>query len=93
MAFPLIFIGLLMIVVGARDKTQEFEQLLASDFLGDGRGAPFLAWIVAVLALAAVGSFKPLRGVSDGFLLLIAAVILLSNRGFFAEFERQALQP
>lgn len=93
MAFPLIFIGLIMIVVGARDKTQEFETLLKSDFLGDGRGAPFLAWIVAALAIAALGSFKPLRGVADGFLFLIAAVILLSNRGFFAEFQRQALQP
>ena len=91
MAFPLIFIGLIMIVVGARDKTQEFEELLASDLLGDGRGAPFLAWIIAVLFLAALGSFKPLRGVTDGFLFLIAAVILLSNRGFFAEFQRQAL--
>lgn len=93
MAFPLIFIGLVLIVVGVRDQTEEFQTLLASDFLGDGRGAPFVSWIVAVLVLAAIGSYKPLRGLSDGFLVLLAAVILLSNRGFFVEFQKQVLTP
>ena len=91
MGFPLIFIGLLLIIVAARDKTKEFEELIADDFFGGGEGPGFIGWIVAVLVLAALGSFKPLRQLSDAFLGLIAMVLILSNRGFFAEFQRQAL--
>lgn len=90
MAFPLIFIGLILVIVGARDKTEEFEKLISSDLLGEGNETPFLAWIIAVLVLAAIGSYKPLRGITDGFLILIGLVIILSNRGFFNEFQRQA---
>lgn len=90
MAFPLIFIGLLLIMVAARDKTEEFQELVKSDFFGQG-GTPFIGWILAVLALTALGNIKPLRGVTDGFLTLIAVVLLLANRGFFEKFQEQAL--
>jgi hypothetical protein len=92
MGWPLIAIGLILIITGVRDETEEFNAVLMSDIQG-GTNNNFLAFIVAISVLAAIGSVKSFRGFSDAFLGLVFLVLLLSNRGFFAEFQRQIQEP
>lgn len=88
MGWPIIVIGLALLMVGIRGKVEEFHSLLADDF-GPNSGSNFIGWIMALLFIAAIGAYRPLRPISDGFLALIVIAILLSNQGFFARLEEQ----
>lgn len=88
MGWPIIVIGLALLMVGIRGKVEEFHALLADDF-GPNSGSNFIGWIMALLFIAAIGAYRPLRPISDGFLALIVIAILLSNQGFFARLEEQ----
>lgn len=92
MGWPLVVIGLILITVGVRDEVDEFNALVADDILG-GPNNNFLAFVVAIAFLGLLGSVKELRGFSNAFMALIFIVLLLSNRGFFAEFQRQIQEP
>lgn len=94
MGWPLVIIGLILIIVGVRDEVETFNATLSDDILGSpGQTSNFPAFIVAIFVIGAIGSVKDLRGFSNGFLALIFIVLLLSNRGFFAEFSRQLQEP
>jgi len=85
MPWLFVILGVLFAVVGIRDKTDEFHEILADDFSGPDS---FANWIIAVFLITAIGMYRPLRGVSDGFLiLLILAVFLQGN--FIDSFRRQ----
>lgn len=88
MGWPVIVIGLILVAVGIRGKVDEFHALMADDF-GPNSGSNFLGWIVALIFIAAIGAYKPLRPISDGFLALVIIAILLSNEGFFARLQEQ----
>jgi hypothetical protein len=90
MAWPVLIIGLVLIIVGFRGEMDKFEETVREDFTGQPN---FLFWVVAVFLVGALGSLKSMRPVSDGFLALIVISLLLSNRGFFAEFSRQINAP
>lgn len=89
MAWAVFIFGVVFIVAGFRGKIDDLNAVLKDDFAGRSN---FLAWLVAILAIAAIGAYKPLRPISDGFLALVIIALLLSNRGFFAEFQRQVTQ-
>lgn len=94
MGWPLVIIGLILIIVGVRDEVQTFNDTLSDDLLGrPGERSNFPMFIVAIFAIGAIGSVKDLRGFSNAFLALIFIVLLISNRGFFAEFQRQIQEP
>lgn len=84
MPFALVFIGLVMIVSGAKDTYRELGAELVSDFTGDGN---FTFWIVAVGAVGAVGYIPALRTFSRLFMGLIILSMVLSNRGVFGKFN------
>lgn len=85
MPWLFVIIGILFVIVGLRDKTDEFHAILADDFGGPDS---FANWMIAVFLIGAIGLYRPLRGVSDGFLiLLILAVFLQGN--FVDSFRRQ----
>lgn len=84
MPFALIVAGLIAVVVGVRDKQGDLFDLLKSDFTGQGS---FVPWIIAVVAVGAVGYIKPLRPITDAFLVLILIGLFLSHGGFFNQFQ------
>lgn len=82
MPFALVFIGLLLIVTGAKNTYREFGAELTEDFTGDGN---FTWWIVSLGSIGALGYIKELQTFSRLFMTLIIVAMLLSNRGVFAQ--------
>lgn len=93
MGWPLVIIGLILVIVGVRDETEAFNATLSEDILGASGNSNFLAFVIAIAVIGAIGGVKDLRGFSNAFMALIIIVLLLSNRGFFAEFQRQIQEP
>ena len=83
MPFALVFIGLMMIVSGARDTHQAFGAQLTKDFTGPGN---FTYWLVALGGLGAIGYIDKIRPLSHAFMALVIISMILSNGGFFAKF-------
>ena len=87
---PLFFlvVGAGLIVVAIRNQTSQLVTLLKSDFTGSGN---FGVWIVAIAGIGALGTVPGFKTVSNGLLVLVVLGILLSNKGFFTQFQ-QAVQ-
>jgi hypothetical protein len=85
MPWVLVIIGALLVIVGVRDKTEEFQEILADDF--SGRDS-FVNWMIAVFIIGAFGSYRPLRPVADGFLILLVLAVFLQGN-FIESFRRQ----
>lgn len=83
LAFALVFVGLLMIVTGANNTHAQFGAQLKKDFTGE---KSFLLWIAAIGGVGALGYIPALRKFSHYFMALILISIVLSNKGFFAQF-------
>jgi len=83
MPFALVIIGLIMIVTGARNTHVAFGRQVQSDFTGDNN---FITWVVALGAVGSLGYVDKLRQFSHYFMALIILGMVLSNRGFFAQF-------
>ena len=82
--------AVVLIVTGIRGTVGDVGEILKSDFTGNNN---FLGWIVAVWIIGFIASFESSRGLGRAFYGLLIVVLLLSNRGFFAELERQLLAP
>lgn len=80
MPFVLIAIAVLLIVVGFNGCYSQFFQLLKGDFTGS---QSFFIWIGALLVIGFVGYIPKMKGLSEGFLLLVLLAFTLSNRGVF----------
>lgn len=91
MGFALVIAGLLMIVTGGRGTYAQFASQVSKDFTGPP-GQNFTYWLVALGAVGAVGYIEPLRTVSRLFMVLIIIGIFLSNKGFFAQFQKALAQ-
>lgn len=85
MAYPLLFVGLILFVTGITGKTELFAETVKSDLTGGGTSAPFAVWIAAVFAIGLLGAAKPLRPVSDAFMILIVLAFLISNQGLIGK--------
>jgi len=85
MQWALVIIGVLLVSVGIRDKTDEFQAVLADDF--GGRDS-YVNWMIAVFLIAAIGLYRPLRPVADGFLILLVLAAFMQGN-FINEFRRQ----
>lgn len=84
MPFILIIFGLLAIVVGVRGTWREFLDLLKGDFAGANN---FFFWLVAIVAIGALGYLPRVRPISDALLVLVILVIFLAHKGFFSQFQ------
>lgn len=92
----LIAVGIALLIAAMRGTLQGTSDnpglldLLYADFVGPGN---FFAWVVAIGLVGAVGYIKPLRPVSDAFMVLIIIVFLLAaNKGgkdFFSSLNAQ----
>lgn len=74
-------------IAGLRGQGEDVSKLLQGDLTGKGS---FVPWVLAILAVGAVGYIDELRPVSDAFLVLLLVVLLLSNGGFFDKFFETA---
>jgi hypothetical protein len=83
MPFALVSIGLLMIITGAKGTYACFGKDIAEDFTGKGN---FTFWLVSIGAVGSLGYIEKLRPLSQAFMTLVIIVMLLSNKGFFAQF-------
>jgi hypothetical protein len=90
MAWAFLFVGGLFLITAWRGKHKDLWALLKSDFTGEGN---FFVWVLAIIMLAALGSFRPIRPVTDAFLGLVILVIVIApyrnGRDLFAEFRQQ----
>lgn len=86
---PLFFllIGILLIFAAINNKLGQLGSLVAEDFAPTTGAAGFQVWIVAIFIIGALGYVKELKPLSNAFLVLILVVLILSNRGFFANFK------
>lgn len=80
MPFALVFIGLIMIVSGARDTHAALGKELIEDFTGPGN---FLYWFAAIGALGALGAIPQFKSFSRWFMALVIITMIIRNGGFF----------
>lgn len=83
----ILFVGVMLVVVGINNKLPELTALLKEDFKPSNGQAPFQVWIVAIFVTGSLGYIKSMRPVANAFLVLIIVTLLLSNKGFFAQFN------
>lgn len=84
MPFALVFIGLMMIVSGARNTHVQLGEQITKDFTGPGN---FTTWIVALGLLGAIGYNEKARPLSHAFMALIIIAMVLANKGFFQKLS------
>lgn len=86
---PLFFllVGIMLIVTAINNKLPELRRLVGEDFAPSDGSAGFHIWILAIFVAGAVGYVKELKPVANAFIVLILVGIILSNRGFFAQFQ------
>ncbi len=90
MPFIFLILGIMLVTTGVRDTQGDFFNLVKSDFAGNGTiQNSFLAWLLAIGVIGGLGYYKPLKPLSDGFLLLVIVVLFLSNKGVFSQLESQ----
>lgn len=83
MPFALIVIAVVLVVAGARGRTDKLKELLLGDFSGEGN---FINWIIAIFGAGAIGYAPEARQFSRVFMALIILSMLLAKKGFFAKF-------
>lgn len=80
MPFALVFIGLIMIVTGAKGTHAALGKQLVSDFTGPGN---FFYWIAAVGTLGALGAIPGFKPFSRMFMTLVIVAMVIRNGGVF----------
>lgn len=87
---PIFFllVGILLVIVAINDKLPDLTKLAHDDFVSSSNGPSFTVWIVAIIAVGAIGYVQALKPVANAFLALIIVVLILSNKGFFAQFTQ-----
>jgi hypothetical protein len=83
MPFALVFIGLIMIVTGAKGTQSALGKQLVSDFTGPGN---FFYWFASIGVIGAAGSIPGFKPFSRMFMTLIIVAMVLRNGGVFDKF-------
>ena len=83
MPYALIIAGIVLTVAGVRNTQSTLYSLLAGDFTGS---KSFIWWTLSILGIGAVGYVEDLKGLANAFLALILIVLILANKGVFAQF-------
>lgn len=86
MPFAFLIIGITFIVAGVRGTDGDLVSLVKGDFTSENGKPSFIAWLVAILLIGALGYIEPIKPISRAFLVLVVVVLFLSNGGFFQKF-------
>lgn len=79
-------VGLMLVISGIRGTNKDLVEVLRDDFTGPNN---FVFWVLAMAILAALGSVKSIRPVTQGFLVLVIIVIFLRNDNLITKFVTQ----
>lgn len=90
MPFAFIIVGIVLLVSGIRGSASSLVTLLKGDLTGSDN---FIYWILAILAIGALGYIEDFKGLSRAFLALVLIVLVIvedkgTSGGFFAEFTK-----
>lgn len=81
MPLALLFIGVLFLAAGVRDKQGDLFTLLKGDLTGQNN---FLQWVLALVLVGALGFIPRMRPVSVALIaLILIAIFLRKGAGFF----------
>jgi hypothetical protein len=89
MPFAFALTGLVLLIAGVRGTSADLLRLLKDDLIGENN---FIYWILAIGVLGALGYVDAFRPLSRALLLLVLAVLILSEEkqsgsgGFFVKF-------
>lgn len=83
MPFALAIVGIVLLVSALRGTSGSLFAALKADFTGTGN---YIYWVVAIFVVGSIGYIKKLQPMSDAFLALLLVVLMISNKGFFAQF-------
>lgn len=72
----LLVIGAVFLISAIRGNQCDLIDLLKSDFSGKNN---FLLWVMAIVIIVALGTFKAIKPVSDAFLGLVILVIIVAK--------------
>jgi hypothetical protein len=86
MPMALIVMGVVFLTAAIRGTQNDLFAVLKDDFTGPGN---FLYWGLSLFVIGAIGYYRPLRPVSNSFMLLVVLVLFLSHKNFFARFMDQ----
>lgn len=86
MAFAFLIVGITLVVSAVRNTSGDLFTLMKGDFTGSNN---FIAWMLAILVIGALGYIRSIAPVSRAFLVLVVVVLFLSNGGFFQKFTQQ----
>lgn len=84
MPLGFLIIGAILAVSALRNTQRDLGALVAGDFTGSGN---FGYWIAALAIVGGLGYIPTFQGPSRALLGLMVIVLLLSNRGFFAQLN------
>lgn len=84
-----ILLGAILIDLVARGTEREFGQQLESDF----GGGSFVAWAAAIIVIGALGYVPALGKISSAAMGLVILVLVLANRGLFAQLAAVVKSP
>lgn len=79
MPFVVIAFGIVFIIAGVRGTQGALFTLLKNDLMG------FAPWFASILVIGGLGYIKPIKPITDAFMVLLIVVLFLSNGGFFAK--------
>lgn len=86
MPVALFLIGAIFLTAAVRGKQDLLFSTLKDDFTGPNN---FFYWALAIFIIAMLGNYKPLRPISNAFMVLVFLALFLSHRGFFNRFMEQ----
>lgn len=86
MPLVLLFISVVFLTAAIRGTHKLLFDTLKDDFTGPNN---FIYWCIALFVISAVGYYKPLKPISNAFMLLVVIVLFLSNAGFPQKFMEQ----
>ena len=84
MPFALVLIGAIIAITAYNGTGSTFWQLIIKDFTGQGS---FIWWALSIFIVGAVGYVPALKTLANSLLILVVLAIILSNKGFFAQFQ------
>jgi hypothetical protein len=88
--FFLAILAIVFLVTAIRGTTTTLFGLIHDDFSGSGN---YIYWVVSLLIIGSIGYVKKLQGISDMFLALVLIVMVIANKGFFAQFTAAIKAP
>ncbi len=83
MPYALVLFGLLLTIAGARNTQGDLFTLLKGDFTGN---RSFIWWTISIIGIGSLGYIPATKKLANTFLALVFVVLILSNKGVFAQF-------